>query len=106
MADAQDFSNKLPPELRRMICTLLPADALTNVRLVNKQWSAVAATVLWSHVRIDLIEKATRKFDALLSPDILSNIIEIMITTKSKGLSSKVEQQATWNLRGLLMTLP
>ncbi|KAJ4335112.1 hypothetical protein N0V87_006388 [Didymella glomerata] len=106
MADARDFSNKLPPEMRRMICGLLSKHDLTNVRLVDKQWSAAAATVLWAQVSVDLVETATRKFDALLSHDVLSNIRDITITTESENLSARSVQSATWNLLGLLMALP
>jgi hypothetical protein len=73
---------------------------------VDKQWSAAAATVLWAQVSVDLVETATRKFDALLSHDVLSNIRDITITTESENLSSRSVQSATWNLLGLLMALP
>jgi hypothetical protein len=55
---------------------------------VDKQWSAAAATVLWAQVSVDLVETATRKLDALLSHDVLSNIRDITITTESGNLSS------------------
>jgi hypothetical protein len=42
-----DYNHELPVEINCMICALLPKSDLTTVRLVNEQWSGVAASWLW-----------------------------------------------------------
>lgn len=82
---------------------------LANLRLVNKQWSTVAAMVLWAHVGIDLIETTTRKLETLVDPHpngFLSNVRRMTVTTSRKDLSSKNQKYALKNLRRLLGVLP
>jgi hypothetical protein len=124
MAAAQDVFSAIPPELQRLTCTfvsrqyryviivniqkLSKAD-LKATRLVNKAWSTVAATVLWSQMEIDLDDIDQRKFDALLNSNvggILDNVKELIISTDSDDLSQKSKQRATMNLLGLMAALP
>jgi len=63
-----DYSHELPVELKAMICAQLPKSDLTKVRLINKQWSGVAASWLWQEfsTALGLSDLANASFEALL----------------------------------------
>jgi hypothetical protein len=86
----------------------LPRSDLKSVRLVNKQWSAIAATVLWSHLATDLPkpETPTHSLDTLLGSypnGFLDNIKKITTTDKPPSLMTL---RATLSLLKSLGALP
>lgn len=86
----------------------LPKTTLKSVRLVNKQWSALAATVLWANVSIDLNEDNKRKIDHIVNSNpcgILDNLKELNISTALANLNTQKAQDATTNLLRLLGVL-
>lgn len=86
----------------------LPKATLKRVRLVNKQWSALAATVLWAEVSIDLNEDNKRKIDHIVNSNpcgILDNLKELNISTALADLNTQKAQDATMNLLRLLGAL-
>ena len=67
------------------------------MRLVNKRWSAAAATVLWRHLDVDLEDSPA--FDALLnsSPDgILDNVKHLVITNVT-SIENSIQQQRRYS---------
>ncbi|KAF3034882.1 hypothetical protein E8E12_003328 [Didymella heteroderae] len=92
MTDDRDYSTSLPPEVHRLLLAFSPEYDIKSARLINKQWSGIAATVLWSHLAIDLDRPETprRSLDALLDSypnGFLDNIREITITNKAQSTS-------------------
>ncbi|KAF3003039.1 hypothetical protein E8E13_006784 [Curvularia kusanoi] len=109
----RDFSASVPNEVLRLVFFELFSSSgskksLTNARLVDKRWSAVAATVLWYHLDVTLDDSA--KFDALLksSPNgVLDNVRELSITSDPSGPRSfEQKQQTGTNLLKLFSVLP
>ncbi|KAF1926833.1 uncharacterized protein M421DRAFT_93731 [Didymella exigua CBS 183.55] len=108
----RDFTASLPPEVQRTILSyLVPNVALQHARLVNKQWSAVAATLLWHQLHVDLhLYHADRpRFNALLnsSPNgILDNVKKLGISSSLTTSNPLQTQQTTSILLKLLSALP
>ncbi|KAF3053660.1 hypothetical protein E8E11_010549 [Didymella keratinophila] len=100
----------MPPEVHRIWLGLLPVSDLKNVRLLNKKLSAIAATILWSHLKIDLVETDNRKLSVLIdsSPQtgVLDNAKQLTITTEDMLGDPQERSQTTTNLIGLLSVLP
>lgn len=87
----------------------LPKATLKELRLVNKQWSALAATVLWARVSIDLNETGNRKMGYLINSsfcEVLHNLKDLTITTRSMPPDTLMAREATTNLLRLLGALP
>lgn len=87
----------------------LPGANLKQARLVNKQWGAVAASVLWEHLCIDLVDTETRKLSALFHPyckAIFTNVKQLTITTAWKDVEELEGRHRIYsNLVGLLSIL-
>ena len=84
---------------------------LKRARLINKQWSAVAATLLWRELRIDVYLYATHRhrFDALLNSrpnGILDNVKKLSILTELTTSNASQKQQVTSALLRLFSALP
>ncbi|KAF1938841.1 hypothetical protein EJ02DRAFT_514242 [Clathrospora elynae] len=65
-AARQDSTARLPPELKLMICTLLPNKSLKDACFINKSWGFIAASMLWRTFVTDFAETETRNTEALL----------------------------------------
>lgn len=80
------------------------------MRLVSKQWSAVAATLLWSKITIDLIDTDKRKIAAIINSipgGVLDNIKELTISNPDqRTLDPQLRSQAASNLLAILGALP
>lgn len=80
------------------------------MRLVNKKLSAVAATVLWSHLEIDIARYDEAKLHAFLdsaAESVLCNAKRLEITTLSTSvIPFKTHLRTITNLSSLLGALP
>lgn len=77
--------------------------------MVDKQWSASTASILWRDLTIDLIDKGPRKLEAIINSDpngILDNIKTLKISTVTMDLFHSLALQASSNLLLLLSVLP
>ncbi|XPS67772.1 hypothetical protein M3J09_000070 [Ascochyta lentis] len=103
------MSAGIPSEVRHIMLSFLPNSSLKNVRLVNKQWSAAAATILWSDLTLDLVETGHRKLDALLDSEsggVLDSVKKLSISTGQSGLSTTCRGYITELLHDLFIALP
>ncbi|KAJ4378837.1 hypothetical protein N0V86_005710 [Didymella sp. IMI 355093] len=115
MGDDCDYSTSLPFEVHRILLNFLRNSDLKSARLVNKQWSGVAATVLvlWHHLAVDPAKPAagSPSLDALLDSHpkwFLDNIRVVTITNKMQSASppGPAARRVASNLLRLICSLP
>ncbi|KAH7411840.1 hypothetical protein DE146DRAFT_750991 [Phaeosphaeria sp. MPI-PUGE-AT-0046c] len=99
-----DHTEKVPPELRRMVCDLMPQKSLKDIRLVNQSWSQVSAALLWHTFASDLSTPVTRDFDALLTSQPGGFLDSVRILHINTAGSSSSQTETT--LLQLLSLLP
>ncbi|KAF1917844.1 hypothetical protein BDU57DRAFT_494190 [Ampelomyces quisqualis] len=93
-----DHTAKLPPELRHIICDMIPRKSLKCVRLVNKPWACAAARVLWHTFVSNLVPSKQRQLHALLTSrpggflDSVRNLETLPSTLSTSEISTAVLQ--------------
>ncbi|CAO2648641.1 Nn.00g079080.m01.CDS01 [Neocucurbitaria sp. VM-36] len=78
----------IPVELKREICVLLPRSKLKDIRIVNKEWGSIAASLLFSVFNTNLVETRQRRLAAMLvSPagGLLDSVRELNIVHQEDG---------------------
>ncbi|KAF1844517.1 uncharacterized protein K460DRAFT_354429 [Cucurbitaria berberidis CBS 394.84] len=99
-------SLELSPELKHAVCALLPLAKLKDVRLVNKQWGDVAASLLYHEFTTSFAETEQRKFDALLTSRANGFLDNVRVLNIDHPASGTVVDDADLKLLQLLCVLP